>query len=63
MDNIYSRSHDAVIRLYDEGGESDRDTRAERRVQTAVNFPGFTLLLGDKFGNPKRSGGDLWQTA
>ena len=33
----YSRSHDAVIRVYDEIRQRDRDTRAQRRFQRAVS--------------------------
>ena len=33
---FYSRSHDAVIRVSDEGGQRDRDTRARGRFRRAV---------------------------
>jgi hypothetical protein len=33
---FFSRSHDAVIRVYDESGQCDRDARARGRVQTVV---------------------------
>lgn len=33
---FYSRSHDAVIRVYDEGWQRDRNARARRRVQRVV---------------------------
>ncbi len=32
----YSRSHDAVIRVYDATGNSDRDARAQGRFQRVV---------------------------
>jgi hypothetical protein len=39
-----SGSHDAVIRVYDEAGQRDRDARAEGRVQrvvicSSISFP------------------------
>jgi hypothetical protein len=33
-----SRSHDAVIRVYDAGRQRDRDARAHWRYQRAVSF-------------------------
>ena len=33
----YSRSHDAVIRVYDDSGQRDRDARARGRFQRVVN--------------------------
>jgi hypothetical protein len=35
---FYSRSHDAVIRVYDAAGKRDRNTRARGRVQRVVSF-------------------------
>jgi hypothetical protein len=34
----YSRSHDAVIRVYDEAGQRDRSARARGRVPRAMSI-------------------------
>jgi hypothetical protein len=34
----YSRSHDAVIRVYDKGWQADRNARAQGRFQGAVSI-------------------------
>jgi hypothetical protein len=39
---FYSRSDDAVIRVYDKAGNMDRDARAQERFQGAVN--GLAIL-------------------
>ncbi len=40
---FYSRSHDAVIRVYDEAGQRDRNARARRRVQRTMKYVEFHL--------------------
>jgi hypothetical protein len=39
---VFSRSHDAVIRVYDEAGKRDRNARARGQVQRVVSFARVT---------------------
>jgi hypothetical protein len=49
---FYSRSHDAVIRVYDGSWQRDRDARAQGPVQRVVG----TIMFGDWSKTKSRHG-------
>jgi hypothetical protein len=53
---LYSRSHGAVIRVYDETGQRDRNARADGRFQRVVSVEGV-IPQRNGLRRPRHRGG------